>query len=144
QRLHRAVRRWSHRRLVRPHLRTGEGWPHHPAAVELRWSAASCPHNEFVGAGSAPLRGTHALLQRHCYGVKTSPILHQLRSTAFTRLLFPPPSSGQVARRADGEGRSRDFSDSDVGNSKHLELRPSPSAPLRGRPPMTGYDGGGT
>ena len=35
QRLHRAVRRRPRRRLVRAHLRAGEGRPHHPAAIEL-------------------------------------------------------------------------------------------------------------
>ena len=35
QRLHGAVRGRPHRRLVRPHLRAGEGRPHHPPAVEL-------------------------------------------------------------------------------------------------------------
>ena len=40
QRLHGLVRGRPHRRLVRPHLRAGEGRPHHPPAVELRRAAA--------------------------------------------------------------------------------------------------------
>ena len=35
ERLHRAVRRRPHRRLVRARLRAGEGRPHHPPAIEL-------------------------------------------------------------------------------------------------------------